>query len=76
MSERNFNILVAPVSRTEVKGQNGRWQRSRRAVERQGDWQSGRVSLGIAEKTSVQLDGVAVQASDQAGISSSRLMFC
>lgn len=61
MSERNFNILVAPVSRTEVKGQNGRWQQSRRAAERQGDWQSGRVSLGTAEKTSIQLDRVPVQ---------------
>lgn len=68
MSGRSFNILVAPVSRTEVEGQNGRWQRSRGAAERQGDWQSGRVSLGTAEKTSIQLDRVPVQASVQPGI--------
>lgn len=55
MSERNFNILVAPVSRTEVKGQSGRWQRSRGAAERQGDWQSGGVSLGTAEKAASSL---------------------
>lgn len=76
MSERNFNILVAPVSRTEVKGQSRRWQRSRGAAERQGDWQSVRVSLGTAEKIGIQLDRVAVQAPDQAGISSSWLIFC
>lgn len=55
MSERNFNISVAPVSWTEVKGQSGRWQRSRGAVERQGDWQSDGVSLGTAEKAASSL---------------------
>lgn len=36
-------------------GQSGRWQRSRGAAERQGDWQSGGVSPGTAEQAASTL---------------------
>lgn len=49
--------------RTEVKGQSGRWQQSRGAAERQGDWQSGEVSLGTAGEAAPRFDGVPAPAS-------------